>query len=334
MRALLNSFAIAALEGRIVEPKEACCRTVAAPLPLHAKSLLDELPRIEGPEEFARRLKPLLGRTASVSRPKRLGLLVACIAPTFLFAGSMIFSLFMHQRWIDRHPDMAPLYHCVKQIEKLEHATGPADDAQEQQRRALEVYVAARFADTISDPAVWSASYAEDFLTENQRKIAQRAVAAHLGPSAREIAEATGRLQPFLHEPPEGLPGLPVRASDKLVFALAWALVYLLIFAGVPSAICALLFRGGLLMYVFGISLVTKDGSRASRLRIFSRSLIIWSPCVPLPMLAALLKMNGLAVPWSFYLLLVLLIGLVAWSVSLPERGIPDRLARTYPVPR
>jgi hypothetical protein len=31
---------------------------------------------------------------------------------------------------------------------------------------------------------------------------------------------------------------------------------------------------------------------------------------------------------------LALLIGLVTWSTSMRERGIPDRLAGTYPVPR
>ena len=102
----------------------------------------------------------------------------------------------------------------------------------------------------------------------------------------------------------------------------------------VPSVLCALLFRGGLLMYVFGIAVVTKDGSRASRLRTFWRSLVTWSPCVLLPMLLVLLTMGGLAIAWSVYLVLALSIALVAWSVSMPVRGIPDRLAGTYPVPR
>ena len=330
----LNSVAIAALEGRAVEPEEARRRTVAVPLPLHARSVLHEPPSTEGAEHFARRLKPLLGKPAWVSRPKRLALLAICIAPLLFFAGIMFLGLLMFQGWLEGHPDVAPLGYCLREVEKLERASGPADDVQAQQRRALEVYVAGRFGDTISDPAFWSHGYAKDLFTEDWREIAERAVAAHPNPPAGEVAEATARLQPFLDEMPEGLPGFPVGVPQTLVFALAGGLGNLLVFVAVPSAICALLFRGGLLMYVFGIAVVTKDGSRASRLRTFWRSLVTWSPCVLLPVLLVLLTTSGLANTWSPYLVLALVIALVAWSASMPGRGIPDRLAGTYPVPR
>ena len=87
-------------------------------------------------------------------------------------------------------------------------------------------------------------------------------------------------------------------------------------------------------MYVFGIVVVTRDGSRASRLRTFWRSLVTWSPCLLLPLLMVLLSMSGLAIAWSVYLVLALLIALVTWSASMSKRGIPDRIAGTYPVPR
>ena len=330
----LNSLAIAALEGRAAEPEEAHRRAVAVPLPLHARSVLDELPRIEGPEHFARRLKPLLSTTASVSRSKRLGLLAVCIAPLLLFVGTMALGLFMGQRWLDGRPDVVPLYHCLRQMEKLERASGPADDAQGQQRRALEIYVAGRFGETISEPAVWSNWYAKTLFSENQRKIAERAVATHRDPAANEVTEATARLQPFLDEMPDGLPGFSGGTNQMLVFVVGTAAGNLLVLGAVPSGISALLFRGGLLMYIFGIAVVTKDGSRASRLRTFWRSLVAWSPCVLLPLLMVLLIMSGLAITWSVCLALALVTALVAWSASMPERGILDRLAGTYPVPR
>jgi hypothetical protein len=112
------------------------------------------------------------------------------------------------------------------------------------------------------------------------------------------------------------------------------AVVNLFIFVAIPSVICALLFRGGLFMYVFGIAVVTQDGSRASRLRTFWRSLVTWSACVLLPLLIWLLSMSGLELTFSVYLVLALLIALIAWSAWMPERGIPDRLAGTYLVPR
>jgi len=336
-RPFLNQVVVAALEGRAVEPEEACGRAVAVPLPLHAKRVLDELPRIEGPEHFARRLKPLLGRTASVSRTRRLGLLATCFAPLVLFAGVFALGLFMTQQWLDRHPDVASLRHCLHRMEKFERAGGPADGNQEQQLRALEIYVAGRFGGTFSDPAIKSSPFAAGLFTPNQRMIAKRTVAKHPDPSEEEVTKAAAQLQPFLKEIPAGLPGLfggPIPIPLP-VFIISIALGNFLVLMVIPSMICALLFRGGLLMYIFGIEVVTKNGFRASRLRTLWRSLVTWSPCVLLLMLVVFLaEVAGLEKTWSLCLSLAVLIVIIAWSAWMPRRGIPDRIAGTYPVPR
>jgi hypothetical protein len=62
--------------------------------------------------------------------------------------------------------------------------------------------------------------------------------------------------------------------------------------------------------------------------------MVTWSPCVLLPILMVLLATGGLPKAWSLCLVLALAAGLVAWSASMPGRGISDRLAGTYPVPR
>jgi hypothetical protein len=334
-RPFLNQVAVAALEGRAVEPEEACDRAVAVPLPLHAKSVLDELPRIEGSEHFARRLKPLLGRTASVSRTRRLGLLATCFAPMVLFAGVFALGLFMTRQWLDGHPDVASLRHCLSRMEKFERAGGPADGDQEQQLRALEVYVAGRFGETLSDPAVSSSPFVKGLFSPDQRMIAERAVTDHPNPSEEEVADAAASLQPFLDEMPDGLAGLfggPI-PFPLPVFILSFAVGNFLVLMVIPSVICALLFRGGLLMYIFGIAVATKNGSRASRLRTFWRSLVTWLPCVLSPLLVAILTLE-LGATWSICLVLAVLIACIAWSVSMPVRGIPDRIVGTYPVPR
>jgi hypothetical protein len=107
-----------------------------------------------------------------------------------------------------------------------------------------------------------------------------------------------------------------------------------MVYVPIPSMICAVLFRRGLLMFIFGISLVTKDGSRVSRLRALWRNLIVWSPCVPLPILIVLLAVVGPGHKWLVCLLLAALIALVASSLNMPKRGIPDRLSGTFPVLR
>lgn len=329
----LNQVAVAALEGRAVEPQEAGGRAVAVPLPLHAKGVLDELPTAEGPELLAIRLKPLLGRTPSVTRTRRLGLLAGCVVPLILMAALVVLGLFMNRWWLDEHPDVAPLHHCLKRLETLERASSPTNDARTEERRALDVYVAGRFGNTISDPAIWSSAFAGSLFSKNQRRIAQRALAAYPHPSEEDVIEATARLQPFLDEMPDGLPGISAGMMPSPVIIPMMACGTLLVWVAIPSVICALLFRGGLLMYVFGIAVVGGDGARASRLRTCWRSLVTWSPCLLLPIFLALL-MPALGTTWSICLLLALLTAVVTWSVSMPERGIPDRIAGTYPVPR
>ena len=335
----LNSVAIAALEGRAVEPEEAHRRAVAVPVPLHARSVLDDLPKIEGLEHFVARLEPLLGKTPWISRARRLGLVAAILAPICLFAATLPLGMSMNRRWLERHPEVTPLYYCLEELEKLDALESPPDDAQRQQRRALEVYVAGRFGKTISDRAVWYSPVFQSFFNQpfskkDKRKIAQRAVKNHPDPSEGEVTEAATRLVTFLDEMPDELPGVRESEDQMRVSVVSMPAGFLLVFVAVPSMICALLFRGGLLMYLFGIAVVAKDGSRASRLRAAWRSMVSWSPFILAPVLMAILAPTGLGIGPAALIAVALSIALIAWSISMPGRGIPDRLAGAYPVPR
>jgi eukaryotic-like serine/threonine-protein kinase len=104
----------------------------------------------------------------------------------------------------------------------------------------------------------------------------------------------------------------------------------------VPSVIAALAFRGGLLLWMSGMTFVRWDGKRASRLRVFWRSLVTWSPFW-LAMIAMIslgdpekslgIKSFSAVVCGLFFVLGVL-------SAASPGRGLADRLAGTWPVPR
>ena len=52
----------------------------------------------------------------------------------------------------------------------------------------------------------------------------------------------------------------------------------LAVYVCLPALIAALLFRGGLVLRMAGIAFVRRDGKRASRLRVFWRALVAWSP--------------------------------------------------------
>ena len=55
-------------------------------------------------------------------------------------------------------------------------------------------------------------------------------------------------------------------------------MVMLAIYVCMPALIAALLFRGGLVLRMAGMTFVRRDGKRASRLRVFWRALVAWSP--------------------------------------------------------
>ena len=87
-----------------------------------------------------------------------------------------------------------------------------------------------------------------------------------------------------------------------------------------------------LVLLIAGVTFVRKDGARASRLRLLWRGIVAWSP------LLLVLFLGGLAIAkhgaWWSWLGFGLFGLLAAVSIALPQRGLQDRLAGTWPVPR
>ena len=115
--------------------------------------------------------------------------------------------------------------------------------------------------------------------------------------------------------------------------------------AGVASAFIS---RGGLLLRSFGIAVVTRDGREASRLRAASRALIAWSPVVPMAWLmhvqstisqVSLRRTQQSFNPAGTHVdaalgVAVVFVGCTVWAIVHPERGLQDRMAGTWLVPR
>ena len=81
------------------------------------------------------------------------------------------------------------------------------------------------------------------------------------------------------------------------------------------------------------MTFVRRDGARASRLRVFWRGLVAWSPLVIAPFVFGFLKlaMDGVT---AGIVAALLVCGLAIASLALPNRGLADRLAGTWQVPR
>jgi hypothetical protein len=218
---------------------------------------------------------------------------------------------------------------------------------------AFEVYIAGRFGQAITNSPTLTNS-ARPFIPPAEETAARQVITRRPAPTEMELRQATAVVEAYLMPllGPARRSNLPILSNPAVFIALsAWPLVAL---GAIPSLLMALLFRGGLILRMYGLAVVKKDGTKASRLRVFWRNLIAWFPALLSGPLVALLFMVGRPdglfnetpldrVPADVLIGLLLLVNLlsiiltailVVWSALLPERGLQDRLAGTCLVPR
>ncbi len=203
------------------------------------------------------------------------------------------------------------------------------------EREALEVYIAGRFRQVITNPATWT-SLAGALIPPDQRTAGERLIAARPVPTEKEFKEAAGIVEPSLQSGSTGGRAKEFAGFIKALVELStWTL---LATSALPSLLAALLFRGGLVLRLVGLDIVKWNGDKASRLRILWRSLIAWGPALLLPTLMARLVPLFGALPGAramgMTLVLIVTVSLWLWAALLLERGLHDRLAGTCLVPR
>jgi hypothetical protein len=188
----------------------------------------------------------------------------------------------------------------------------------ERVRTNLGIFIAARYAALIADTARWRSP---EFRRTGLDRLGLPAeeIATRFSPSAEELVQATLALQRL------GIPiGPAPRQPPSTTSIVRMALLLGLLPLAVGSVLFGLLFRGGLVAHVMSITFVTRTGALASRARIFFRNLLAWSPLILI------------AIPRSPLVLaggLLLLAGILL-SIINPQRGLPDRLAGTWMVPK
>ena len=324
-RDFLSRVARAALEGRRPKATEPNGSTVAVPLPLHARTFLEKLSTSANAEAIVAALTPLLQKVAAVSRWRRLGVVAACVAFPALAGIGMLFGLQMFDRLQHSQPDVLQLSSLLGQRAAMRSPwmrSRPCPDD-----RLVAIYLANHFRQTITNANTWSNAFVLSLISEESRRFAEQSVVEHSNPTEQELQETETALKPY------------VRATKSLGFLqerwfpLVAAGVALLLYVGFPALVCALLFRGGLVLWALGVAIVRTDGVRASRLRVFWRGLVAWSPIVLAPVLMGMLTVLVGAL-WAAVLLGLLIIGLAVLSLALRQRSLQDRLARTWLVPR
>jgi hypothetical protein len=319
----LAQVATAALEGTGATSGKAAGE-VAAPLPLHARAFLKGLPQMASVDAVIVTLKPLLNRVAAVSRLRRAALVGGCIVFPLLACGFGVFGLTFLQEIFRRNPGLMELSSLLQMRTSARFWGGKQVQLPTDSQYAI--YIVHHYGGLITNAASWSNPFVLAMIKGDARKFAEESIAQHPAPTAAEIAEADGAVGKYVSKQQffgdKQPPGLPV-----MLLAVS-----LLIYVGLPALVAALLFRGGVVLLIAGVTYVRRDGLRASRLRLLWRSLVAWSPAVPMVVLAiAALSKHWVWQPW---LALILFGLLAAVSVGLRERGLQDRLAGTWPVPR
>jgi hypothetical protein len=136
---------------------------------------------------------------------------------------------------------------------------------------------------------------------------------------------------------------LPTASMGRLPWYAAFAmglttLVTTLIGVATVALVGAVVFRGGV-MRILGLELVTTEGRLASRWRVLARTALAWAPVLLLALITVLgpsignAGVSGLLLSLTPPRLLLMLIGAIVAIVN-PARGIQDRLAGTWIVPR
>jgi len=330
LKEFLYQVAVTAITGRGIADNDDD-RRLDVPLPLHARTLLEGLPKVQRLEVFSAQLQPLLTRTATVTRARRASLLAACLALPVLAVAFMVGVQFCMRMVATDRPELRSLQ---KVLQLYAPAYGPVTPVTTEEKQALEVLLAGRFRGLIADPATWTNFYMALHVQPAQRAAAERVLADHpTAPSALEEERAARIVEPLMARQ-TGFDEF--ERMDPLLLVGFFFASTLLMYVAVPSVVTALCFRGGLLWLTCGVTAVTRTGKRACRVRVAWRDLVAWLPMIAwFPLIGYLLATHG--APWAIgaiVLFVALYAALAIVSVFLPGRGLADRLAGTRLVMR
>jgi uncharacterized RDD family membrane protein YckC len=320
-QALLERVARSALQGRI-GPAPVSLPMTRPPLPPSARALLDACrdPKA-GIDDVLALSRLALQAPTAVPRLSRalapaliaitLGGYVAAIESVRLAAVGSGYS-------IEQSPDQA-LYKALMAVERLERSGVPESDPD---RRALEIYITRGLTPRTS---------------RGPQRLAREVAARHSSISDTEFIAAAERLGPERLRALHGSEG----SSDAAISALLFLTIGLLPnIASVVSIslLLAVLFRGGLVPRVLRLAFVDSAGREITRARALWRALLAWMPLLGLVLLAdqavvAFGRYPGAAWTAVGVLGLTMLIG-TCWAIVVPERGLHDRIAGTWLVPR
>jgi eukaryotic-like serine/threonine-protein kinase len=332
----LYGIAAGALRG--IEPGLAASQPPSMPLPRPARALLLGLrdASLGSGDAVAASASAVLRNPATFPGSRRLLQLLVCSMVPLL----MVVSVFSALRWQLRvrtaDPAAYTLDACLKQLVALDKK-GPSrlTDKQREQRDDIEIYIAEHLREGAADSASYAAAFPGAASFQHQYKMAARALQNHPVRSPEQVKKADQTVAQLI----AGTTAQVERLNRPVVLwgVLAMIAAGSAAFVGVLGLIGALAGSGGFSLRAFGGALVRADGRDASRLRALARALAAWSPVL---LFVVLIKVGpdldkitpGFAALYT--LVPVMLLAGAVWAWRHPSRGIQDRIAGTWIVPR
>jgi hypothetical protein len=308
-------------------------RAAALPLPLHAQQFLGRLESkgFESHDAIAHEAAALAGEPAAVTRGRRVAHLLVASLPTVIMSAIMSATALLI---IVAQGSAGPVLDLTELLMRLDTLEKSPQQARPGEQRALEVYVASRYRALAEDERTWKDGWTLLRFNPRLRDVARRAIARHPSPSGEDVVQASAIVEPYLKREREKA---EKRTSTRgLLSILGLFAAGATIVIGALGLLSALLFRGGLLLRLLGIAIVTAHGE-AGRLRAFWRAVIAWSPAVLSGAAILLGDPNPMERTWWLVLealSLTLLLGGFVYAIRNPQRGVQDRLAGTWLVPR
>ena len=296
------------------------------PIPGHARAVVNLIcgasGKVASPLEIVEELRRTAHRPARLSKVRRTGPAAVLVSLYLLpLIGALLsFSLLASPAISSWMKDLTNAPRYQTELRRI-----PNENVESNRRKA----------DALRK--VMANSYTQAQLTREGRQLLST-----FGPDVRRDLEAAAQRYPRLSEGEvaearRDLPPLPSTAT--VLWQVAPAMIGLpWLASGILALLMAAILGTGPVFRMFQMSLQTRDGRKAGRIRCLVRAAVAWSPAVPLGLwfVAPVLGLRFVRVEPSLTLLLAMiaiaLVGLI-YNLIRPERGIPDIVAGTYLMP-
>ena len=188
--------------------------------------------------------------------------------------------------------------------------------------RRLKIYVAHELRDQILDKENWNSFVGKRLMKDHHRERLERYILEGAGAPPWEVEMAREEL----HRLGNAIELIGFNWSGYTAARL------FLVMIAVPAIVAGVLFRGGLLMWIFQCDCVTTEGEPTDRVVMFVRA-IIWSVPAALMMFGfwMLIEDSGSMIGIGFIFVSCLI---PLWSLVMMRRSMLDYLLGTHLVPR